>query len=392
MNLPIPDSDAQAYSDALKRRIVANIDDAGGWIGFDRFMDLALYAPAMGYYSGGARKFGAAGDFVTAPEISSAFASTVAAQAAQIMAASAMQIIEVGAGSGRLAADLLLELEQRGALPERYAILELSGELRERQRATLGERAPQLIDRVVWLDALPERFDGLVLANELLDALPVQLVVWGSEDDEQAIFERGVGVLHGEFIWVDRPASGRLLERAQQLGEALSAEAPLPPGYLSEVGLAAADWTASWAKIIGRGALLLFDYGFPRHEFYHPQRSSGTLMCHYRHHAHGEPFFLPGLQDITAHVDFTAMARAAQSAGAEVMGYTTQAYFLISCGLAVLVSEGDPDMTLSRLKATSAVHRLINPSEMGELFKVLGIGRGLDSPLLGFQSARPLAL
>ena len=165
MNLPIPDSDAQAYSDALKRRIVDDIAAAGGWIGFDRFMDLALYAPAMGYYSGGARKFGAAGDFVTAPEISSAFGQTIAAQAAQIMAASAMQLIEVGAGSGRLAADLLLELEQRGALPERYAIIELSGELRERQRATITERAAQLIDRVVWLDALPERFDGLVLAN-----------------------------------------------------------------------------------------------------------------------------------------------------------------------------------------------------------------------------------
>ncbi|MBS1227623.1 MAG: hypothetical protein H6R17_900 [Proteobacteria bacterium] len=384
MNLPIPDSDAQAYSDALKRRIVANIDDAGGWIGFDRFMDLALYAPAMGYYSGGARKFGAAGDFVTAPEISSAFASTVAAQAAQIMAASAMQIIEVGAGSGRLAADLLLELEQRGALPERYAILELSGELRERQRATLGERAPQLIDRVVWLDALPERFDGLVLANELLDALPVQLVVWGSEDDEQAIFERGVGVLHGEFIWVDRPASGRLLERAQQLGEALSAEAPLPPGYLSEVGLAAADWTASWAKIIGRGALLLFDYGFPRHEFYHPQRSSGTLMCHYRHHAHGEPFFLPGLQDITAHVDFTAIVEAGFDAGLEFLGYTTQATFLINCGLTDVLARIPADDLARYLPQSQAAQKLISPAEMGELFKVVALGKGIAVPLLGF--------
>ena len=384
MNLPIPDSDAQAYSDALKRRIVDDIDAAGGWIGFDRFMDLALYAPAMGYYSGGARKFGAAGDFVTAPEISSAFASTVAAQAAQIMAASAMQLIEVGAGSGRLAADLLLELKSRGALPERYAIIELSGELRERQRATITERAPQLIDRVVWLDALPERFDGLVLANELLDAMPVHLAVWGHENDEQTIFERGVSVQCGEFAWLDRPASGRLLERAQQLGEELSADAPLPPGYLSEIGLAASDWTASWASLISHGALLLFDYGFPRHEYYHQQRSSGTLMCHYRHHAHGEPFFLPGLQDITAHVDFTAIVEAGFDAGFEFLGYTTQATFLLNCGLTDVLSRIPADDLARYLPQSQAAQKLISPAEMGELFKVVALGKGIALPLIGF--------
>ena len=384
MTLPIPDSDAQAYSDALKRRIVDDIAAAGGWIGFDRFMDLALYAPAMGYYSGGARKFGAAGDFVTAPEISSAFGQTIAAQAAQIMAASAMQIVEVGAGSGRLAADLLRELEQRGALPERYAILELSGELRERQRATITERAPQLIDRVVWLDALPERFDGLVLANELLDALPVQLVVWGHEDDEQTIFERGVSVQDGDFVWLDRPARGRLLESAQRLADELSSEAPLPPGYLSEIGLAASDWTASWARIIGRGALLLVDYGFPRREYYHPQRSSGTLMCHYRHHAHGEPFFLPGLQDITAHVDFTAIVEAGFDAGLEFLGYTTQSTFLLNCGLTDVLSRIPADDLARYLPQSQAAQKLISPAEMGELFKVVALGKGIAQPLLGF--------
>ena len=338
----------------------------------------------MGYYSGGARKFGAAGDFVTAPEISSAFGQTIAAQAAQIMAASARQIIEVGAGSGRLAADLLLELESRGALPERYAIIELSGELRERQRATITERAPQLIDRVVWLDALPERFDGLVLANELLDAIPVQLVVWGHEDDEQTIFERGVTVQDGEFVWLDRTASGRLLERAQRLFDELSAEAPLPPGYLSEIGLAAADWTASWARIIGRGALLLVDYGFPRREYYHPQRSSGTLMCHYRHHAHGEPFFLPGLQDITAHVDFTAVVEAGFDAGFEFLGYTTQATFLLNCGLTDVLSRIPADDLARYLPQSQAAQKLISPAEMGELFKVVALGKGIAEPLLGF--------
>ena len=384
MNLPAPDSDAQAYSAALKRHIVDDIAAAGGWIGFDRFMDLALYAPAMGYYSGGARKFGAAGDFVTAPEISPVFARTLAAQAVQIMAASAMQIVEVGAGSGRLAADLLLELQQRGALPDRYAILELSGELRERQRATIAERAPQLVDRVLWLDALPEHFDGLVLANEVLDAMPVQLVVWGHEDDEQAIFERGVAVHQGEFIWVDRPAGGRVLDRAQQLFDELSVDAPLAPGYLSEIGLAASDWTASWAKIIGRGALLLIDYGFPRHEYYHPQRSTGTLMCHYRHHAHGEPFFLPGLQDITAHVDFTAIVEAGFDAGLEFSGYTTQGTFLLNCGLTDVLARIPADDPARYLPQAQAAQKLISPAEMGELFKVIALGKGIAEPLLGF--------
>ena len=289
MKLPAPSPDALAYSDALKRRIIDEIEAGDGWIGFDRFMELALYAPGMGYYSGGAQKFGAAGDFVTAPEISSAFSQTLATQAVQIMALSAPQIIEVGAGSGRLAADLLLELERRNALPERYSILDLSGELRERQRATIAQRAPQQLDRVVWLDRLPERFDGLVLANELLDAMPVHLVHW----EDSAILERGVSITKGEFAWADRPATGRVLEKAREIAE----EFALPPGYLSELCLAAADWTASWGRILGTGALLLIDYGFPRHEYYHPQRDTGTLMCHYRHHAHGEPFLLPGLQE-----------------------------------------------------------------------------------------------
>ena len=213
MKLPQPDSDALAYSEALKRRIAGEIAAAGGWIGFDRFMELALYAPGMGYYSGGAHKFGAAGDFVTAPEITPLFSQALAAQAVQIMALSAPQIIEVGAGSGRLAADLLLELEQRGALPERYAILDLSGELRERQRKTIEQRAPHLLSRVAWLDRLPAHFDGLVLANELLDALPIHLVQW----QENAILERGVAWENGQFIWHERPAQGRLLDRAQAL-------------------------------------------------------------------------------------------------------------------------------------------------------------------------------
>ena len=376
MKLPAPSPDALAYSDALKRRIIDEIEAGDGWIGFDRFMELALYAPGMGYYSGGAQKFGAAGDFVTAPEISSAFSQTLATQAVQIMALSAPQIIEVGAGSGRLAADLLLELERRNALPERYSILDLSGELRERQRATIAQRAPQQLDRVVWLDRLPERFDGLVLANELLDAMLVHLVHW----EDSAILERGVSITKGEFAWADRPATGRVLEKAREIAE----EFALPPGYLSELCLAAADWTASWGRILGTGALLLIDYGFPRHEYYHPQRDTGTLMCHYRHHAHGEPFLLPGLQDITAHVDFTAIVEAGFNAGLELLGYTTQAAFLINCGLTEVLARIPAEDVLRYLPLAQAAQKLISPAEMGDLFKVIALGKGIEDTLLGF--------
>ncbi len=375
-HLPAPSTDARAHSDRLCQRIAAEIG-ADGWISFARFMELALYAPGLGYYSGGARKFGDAGDFITAPEMTPVFARTLAAQAVQVMAASAPEILEVGAGSGRLAADLLLELESRQALPVRYRILELSGELRERQRQTLAHDAPHLLARVEWLDRLPERADGLVLSNELLDAMPVHLVRWGEGD---AIAERGVALEADRFVWAERPASGAVRSRA----EVLRGEIAPPPGYLSEIGLAAAAWTASWAEILGRGALLLIDYGFPRREFYHPQRGEGTLMCHYRHHAHPDPFYLPGLQDITAHVDFTAIAEAGTGAGLDFLGYTSQAAFLFNCGLAEVMQRLPADEPRRYLPLANATQKLISPAEMGELFKVIALGRGIDVPLLGF--------
>ena len=376
MRLPVPAPDALASSEALTRRIVAEIDAGGGWIGFDRFMSLALYAPGLGYYSGGAHKFGAAGDFVTAPEISPAFGAALACQIQQVMALSAPYLLEVGAGSGRLAADLLGELERRNALPESYAILDLSGELRARQRETITRAVPHLLGRVIWLDRLPDQFDGLVLANELLDALPVQLVRWANG----AIFERGVAWQNDSFCWHDRPASGRLLESARKLAEELT----MPADYVSEIGLAASDWTATWGSILRRGALLLIDYGFPRHEFYHEQRDSGTLMCHYRHHAHGDPFFLPGLQDITAHIDFTAIVEAGVDAGLDFLGYTLQANFLLNCGIGDWLTRTERDSTVARLAQARAVNKLISPAEMGELFKVMALGKGVDEALLGF--------
>jgi len=376
MLLPPPTAAAISCSSALCRRLAAEIGAAGGWVGFDHFMELALYTPGLGYYAGGSHKFGAAGDFVTAPEIGPAFAQTLAAQAAQLLALSAPRIVEVGAGSGQLAADLLRELELRGLLPESYGILELSGELQERQRQTIAASVPHLLRRVHWLERLPEYFDGLVLANEVLDAMPVHLVVWTTT----GAAERGVSTVDGQFVWVDRPASGRLLERAQ----ALAAECALPPGYLSEISLTVDAWVAEWAAILGRGALLLIDYGFPRREYYHWQRATGTLMCHYRHQAHAEPFYLPGLQDITAHVDFTAVVEAGCAAGLELLGYSTQSNFLFNCGLSDVLARTPATDASRYLPLASSVNKLVSPAEMGELFKVIALGKGITEPLLGF--------
>ena len=381
--LPSPSPEATAHSRALAEHIAHAIVTEGDWIPFSRFMELALYAPGLGYYSAGSQKFGPQGDFITAPEISPLFAQCLAMQSRQVLEMVGGEILELGPGSGVLAAELFAELKTQKAAPSRYLLLEVSPDLRERQRELLTARFPDDISRFEWIDRLPEKIRGVVIANEVLDVVPFALVNRGGE----GILERGVGLSESGFAWEDQPMpEGELKRRAA---------AVIPPGdydYLTEVGLAAEGLVRTLAGSLEAGLMMFIDYGFAAREFYHPQRSMGTLRCHYRHRFHGDPFFLPGLQDITAHVDFTAMARAGEQAGAEVAGYTTQAYFLISCGLAVMVSEGDPSKTLSRLKATSAVHRLISPSEMGELFKVLGLSKGIDSPLLGFQSARHLAL
>jgi SAM-dependent MidA family methyltransferase len=347
-------------------------------------MDLALYAPALGYYAAGARKFGEHGDFVTSPEISPMFAKCLALQAGQVLQRVGGDVLELGPGSGVMAADLYEALKEQGTLPKRYLMLEVSPDLRERQRDLLEQRfGIHEMERFVWIDRLPEKIRGFVVANEVLDVVPCALVHRSGGE----MMQRGVIVTEAGFAFDDEAlGEGELRRRAMSV---------FPPGtydYLSEVNFAAEGLVRTIAASLEAGLAIFIDYGFPEREFYHPQRSMGTLRCHYRHRVHGDPFFMPGLQDITAHVDFTAMARAAESGGAEVLGFTTQAYFLISCGLAVLVSAGDPTMTLSRLKGTSQVHRLIGPGEMGELFKVLGIGKGLQEPVLGFQSARHLTL
>jgi SAM-dependent MidA family methyltransferase len=376
--LPIPDPDALAHSQRLQKFITDQIIAAGGWISFSRFMELSLYAPGLGYYTAGTKKFGSAGDFVTAPEMTGLFGQALARQISQIMQASSPHIIEVGAGSGRLASDLLIELERLNSLPERYFILDLSADLRQRQQQTIAQAAPHLLDRVEWLDQLPETFSGVVLGNELLDALPTEIVAWREND----IFERGVGLDDaGKFIWIEQSANGALRIAAEEIGR----QCQLPPGFESEICLAARAWSAEWANRLKCGAMLLIDYGFPRREFYHQQRGRGTLMCHYRHHAHPDPFYLPGLQDITAHVDFTAIIAAAHPAGLELHGYTSQGQFLLNCGILDLLSR-IPNDSLDYIRAASAVNKLLMPHEMGELFKVIALSKGVDADLCGFSS------
>ncbi len=374
-SLPLPSPEAQVHSDKLRDLILQDIARQGGWISFSRFMELALYAPGMGYYSAGARKFGEAGDFVTAPEISSLFGRTLARQLVEIMAHSAPYVIELGAGSGKLAVDILGELEQLNSLPERYDILEVSADLRERQQALLQAHLPHLIDRVHWLDSPPDNISGVLVANEVLDALPVHLVRWAGED----IFERGVASNEESFVWQERPLeSPMLLEIARQI--------EVPDDTLSEVSLAARGLVGSLSERLRQGALFFIDYGFGAREYYHPQRTQGTLMCHYRHHAHDDPFFLPGLQDITAHVDFTAVAEAAIDAGLSLYGYTTQACFLINAGVTSLLAEADSENIRDYLPLSSQLQKLTSPAEMGELFKVIALGKGIGTPLCGFVS------
>ena len=381
--LPEPSADALASSLELTRRIRAEIDVQGGWIPFSRYMELALYAPGLGYYAGGSRKFGEAGDFVTAPELTPLFADALAGQLAELLPQTGGELIEFGAGTGRLAADLLAALQRRDVLPTRYRIVELSAELAQRQRDTIAARVPDLLDRVEWLNELPARIDGVLIGNEVLDAMPCELVRW---DEAGLAHRRGVGWRDG-FVWQDRDlAPDSVLAREA---------ADIAPGsdYLSEIPLAATAFVASVAEHLARGALILLDYGFPRREFYHPQRRQGTLMCHYRHHAHGEPFSYPGLTDITCHVDFTAVAVAGIEAGLDLTGYTSQASFLINCGIAEALGAIDPNDLAAYLPQAAAVQKLLSPAEMGELFKVIGFGKGVDINWRGFaQGDRSHAL
>ena len=338
-------------------RVASEIAQNQGWISFARYMELALHAPG-GYYAGGARKFGAEGDFVTAPELGRLFGRTLARQLRDLPFD---QVLEVGAGSGALAETLVGEWKCE------YIVLETSPELRDRQRTRLK-------GKVRWVDSLPQGLRGVIVANEVVDAMPVHAVAWTA----QGIKERGVGLKKdGSLDWRERPASGEILARAQGI--------EVQPPYVSEIGLTGQAWMRTLAERLEQGAIFVIDYGFPRHEYYHPQRAAGTLMCHHRHRAHGDVFARPGLEDMTAHVDFSALADAAREGGLEVLGYATQAQFLVNCGITDVLGQANVENALHYAPLAAEANKLLSPAEMGELFKVLAVGRGVKQPLLGFS-------
>jgi SAM-dependent MidA family methyltransferase len=366
-SLPEPDAAARAASTALCSRIAQELEGHANWISFARYMELALHAPGLGYYAGGSAKFGAPGDFVTAPELGSLFARALARQVAELLEPGDA-VLEFGAGSAALASALSDALALQGVAAE-YLILEPSAELAARQRARLGERAR-------WIDTLPESFQGVAIANEVVDAMPAHALAW----TPQGVFERGVCMNDGRLGWSERPAGGAVLAAARALA------IPADRRYESELGLAARAWVRAVAERLRHGTILVIDYGFPAREYYHPQRSMGTLMCHYRHRAHHDPFFYPGLQDITTHVDFSALAGSAADAGLQVLGYTNQAQFLINCGITDLLAEVDATDVRRYAPLAAQAQMLLSLAEMGELFKVIALGRGIDATPLGFTS------
>lgn len=387
--LPHPEPDAWQHCTAVCRFLAQRIQSSHGFLPFEQWMHLALYAPGLGYYAAGSAKLGGNlpdGDFTTAPEMTPLFGQTLARQIAQVLQASAStQVLEFGAGTGALAASLIPALRQLGIEPD-YRILELSPDLRSRQQAALSG----ISTSVTWLDTLPPSFSGCVLANEVLDAMPATLFKW---DDDGTLMEIGVRLAPqtGSSVPAGPPNALPVFELAlrpasPELARLVGARMPALPGYQSEINLQAEAWVRQMGDWLERGAALLIDYGFPQREYYHPQRAEGTLMCHFRHHTHGQPLVYPGLQDITAHVDFTAMADAALAGGLDVLGYTSQARFLMNAGMVDLLARAEAPQgdAIRQAHALSAAQKLLSEAEMGELFKVLALGKQVDGPLLGF--------
>ena len=374
--LPTPSLEAQKHSQLLVDLICNHIEKSDGWMSFEQFMQLALYAPGLGYYSAGSKKFGAGGDFVTAPEISPLFAQTVANQVAQVLEMTHGNVLELGAGTGKLAVDLLLMLSELDVLPNHYFILEVSDHLREVQREWMQKKLPEhLMQRVEWLEKLPLNFTGVVIGNEVLDAIPVHIV----HANEQGVFERGLAVEEGGLVWKDVAlVEPDLLDAVKKLN--------LPTGYITELCPAANGLITSLAHTLQQGLILMIDYGFSAREYYHPQRNLGTLMCHYQHYAHPDPLTHIGLQDITAHVDFTSVAHAGVNNGLELGGFCSQAQFLMNCGILDVMSYVSPHDIANYAPLAAAAQKLLSPAEMGDLFKVIALSKNVEVPLIGFSS------
>jgi SAM-dependent MidA family methyltransferase len=383
--LPPLSAEERRHSRALGEHLRAELVSAGGWLSFERFMELALYAPGLGYYSAGSAKIGPGGDFVTAPEVSALFGRCLARQCAEILAHTGGEILELGAGTGRMAAELLAALAALGVRPERYAILEVSAELAERQRRRLAGLPEALRERVVWLERLPEKpLEGVILANEVADALPCRRFRW----HEGKLWELGVALAEPGAADDEAPAfreqpaapDAALARECERVFASLGER--LPDAYVSEVCLRLGPWIASLGECLGRGVLLLADYGLPRRHYYHPERAGGTLRCHFKQRAHDDPYINLGVQDITAWVDFTRVAEAGAAADLAVGGFATQAAFLLAAGLEGLVAEASD--TVERARLAGEARRLIMPEEMGEAFKFMALTRSYDTPLSGF--------
>ena len=375
---------SQVLCEQIKNLCRSSDSDQGGTIPFSEFMQQALYAPGLGYYSGGLQKFGAAGDFITAPEVSALFSKCIAKQVSDVLKHyESPKLLEFGAGSGVMAAELLMELERLDALPDQYLIMELSSELKQRQQETISHKAPHLLERVVWLEGLPEElFDGVVVANEVLDAMPVEC--FRISDGDVEVLK--IGVENEELVSRYAKADESVTNKVRTIGERLkeSRKDSLPDGYCSEYNPSIRPWLDSVYRVLNQGLVLLIDYGYPVSEYYHEERKTGTLMCHYQHRAHANPLWYPGLQDITAFVDFTDVAYSAAEAGFDISGYTTQAAFLIASGLDELYQSQVTDDPKQQIILAQQVKTLTLPSEMGERFKVMGLTKSFDDPLRGF--------
>jgi SAM-dependent MidA family methyltransferase len=387
-SLPRPDAESAAHSERTAACIREHIVAAGGSISFAEFMHHALYAPGLGYYTAGTTKFGEAGDFVTAPEVSPVFGRVLAGQCAEVLGQlESGSILEYGAGSGKLAVDILERLEELDALPSEYLILEVSPDLRQRQETLIGERLPTLADRVSWVDSVPDRHKGVLLANEVLDSMPVERFV----RRDAGVMQLRVSVDDSSFRFVEAPAP-EILTRAVAAIERYIGAA-LPDGFLSEVCLAIPPWIGGMASALREGVAFLFDYGVSRREYYAPDRRHGWLRCHFRHHAHDNPLLLAGVQDLTAWVDFTSVARAAVAQGFEVAGYTTQAHFLIAGGLDAEMQDFASLSLQEQLQLSQQIKTLTLPGEMGERFKCIALRKGpLATPTAFIRADRTHSL
>lgn len=385
--LPIPDPVARLQSQRLFELIASEIAETGP-ITFARYMQLALYAPNLGYYSANRQKFGETGDFITAPELSPLFSHSLARQCQQVLSEIGGDILELGAGSGVMAVEILKELEREHSLPNTYYILELSAELRKRQESCFQNQAPHLLKKVKWLDQWPTAFKGVILGNEVIDAMPVHKFNLSDSDIKEFYVDivknsSKSSLNQTELCWkIDKPSSFDLVAAIENL------DIDFVNNYESEINVFLPAWVASLSDILQQGLILFIDYGFPRHEYYHPDRTTGTIMCHFRHRSHTDPLIFPGIQDITSHVDFTAVAEAGFSNQLAVSGFTNQASFLLNCGLLEMVSD-DMDEK-SRYDINQQIKRLTLPSEMGELFKVIAMTKNYDQDLLGFKMMNQL--